>query len=64
MKKATINASNSFAPAMLDPHTKTGFYNEIQAPKVKISVLEVFHRALWCEAVATLYAVRVIVFCQ
>lgn len=42
MKNATIKflLPNAF------PISKTGFYNEIQAPKVKISPRGVFHRAL------------------
>ena len=43
MKNATIKflLPNAFSIS------KTGFYNEMQAPKVKISPLEVFHRAIW-----------------
>jgi hypothetical protein len=46
MKNATIKLLLPNAFPIQSCVSKTGFYNEIQAPKVKISPRAVFHRAL------------------
>ena len=54
MKNATINflLPNAFHIS------KTGFYNDFQAPKVKNSDLEVFHTALGALAIMALPLAR------